>query len=457
MKKSLYVYEFDISQEYVLYAWLTNKYVSFPVEEKKKVQKILYSPESVVTVGERSILGILLKAGCVVPSEFNEFSHAMVLHKRAIHASDRLMLTILPTLSCNCACTYCYELHPSLSESKMDERTIEGIKNFIKKNIPYLKLLNIRWFGGEPLLCYDIIQDINLYTKKLCTRYNVHFTSNITSNGLLLNESVGKNLNTIGIWEVQVTLDGNKDRHNRLRILRNGDATYDNIMANIISFLSINRRNKIILRLHVHEEDKEDEVLFGIKDVLDSIPKSLRRRINPYPHVIYSPKVEDWNIREEQKEPLSVYTLCEKIIEMIVEKKYYPLFAGSDRGKVFACEFDADWSWTILPDGHITKCTVAIESERAIGKLNNKGEMVFFNNRYAAFISKEWQGIIEKECNSCVFLPLCWGRCSYQNYLRFMGGGDFFCSVNGVKKEWMIKRTLTFYGINYLLNKKIKE
>jgi len=29
--------------------------------------------------------------------------------------------------------------------------------------------------------------------------------------------------------------------------------------------------------------------------------------------------------------------------------------------------------------------------------------------------------------------------------------------VNGVKKEWMIKRTLTFYGINYLLNKKIKE
>lgn len=73
-------------------------------------------------------------------------------------SNDALHLIILPTEACNFRCVYCYE---TFKYNRIKAGVIEGIKNLISIRIPDLKYLHISWFGGEPLLTLDVIENIS--------------------------------------------------------------------------------------------------------------------------------------------------------------------------------------------------------------------------------------------------------------------------------------------------------
>ncbi|MCX7656361.1 MAG: radical SAM protein [Treponemataceae bacterium] len=448
MKKCLYVYTFEVDDKFVLYSWLTDRYLDFSLKEKETVQGVLNSPEEVITKSERIILEKLLKAGCVISDNFNEFSHAMLDYRNYVHANDKLILTILPTLSCNCVCPYCYEFHPSLSYSKMDEEVVRRIKTFILKKISLLSFLKINWFGGEPLLCPDILYEITSYAKDLCLQNNIQFSCNITSNGVLLTESKIKMLTQIGIHELHLTIDGWEARHNELRVTQNKENTYNIIINNMKEYLLENVKNRVVLRIHVYNTDRVESAFSKINEFLDTIPLSLRKRISPYPHVIYPSKTERWGRSCGSKlENMGARDLCEKIVDSIIEKGFRPLIVGGRKNR-FSCMFDLDWSWCILPNGNVSKCTVAVEPQRSVGRLTDKGEIQLFS-RYFQFSAKNWEGSIEKECKNCHIFPLCFGGCPYQHYLRLQNKKKFLCKDMNSKKEWVFVRTLSFWRADY--------
>src|SRR5947209_19415198 len=70
----------------------------------------------------------------------------------------RLHLILLPTEQCNFRCTYCYE---DFSIGRMNPETIQGVKRLIDRRLEGLGFLSVSWFGGEPLLACDIIEDIS--------------------------------------------------------------------------------------------------------------------------------------------------------------------------------------------------------------------------------------------------------------------------------------------------------
>jgi uncharacterized protein len=79
--------------------------------------------------------------------------------------SDRyLKLTILPTEKCNFRCEYCYE---DFTHGRMSPSTITGIKNSMEMRAPTLSVLEISWFGGEPLLASDIVINISKFAKDI--------------------------------------------------------------------------------------------------------------------------------------------------------------------------------------------------------------------------------------------------------------------------------------------------
>lgn len=94
-------------------------------------------------------------------------------------------IVIAPTLNCNARCYYCYE--QGRAPSVMQHSTIEALINFLVEYNKNAESLNISWFGGEPLLFPNLINEIILSLKK---RIKIPITSTMTTNGSLINSDI---------------------------------------------------------------------------------------------------------------------------------------------------------------------------------------------------------------------------------------------------------------------------
>lgn len=130
------------------------------------------------------------------------------------------------TEDCNFGCPYCYEKNKRSVD--MSPETMDRLMEFIKGFAP-LQQLNIVWFGGEPLMRFDIIRELTRRFQSL----GIPYKSAIITNGWLLTEKVTAVLDELNIEMIQVTIDGPSDIHNKKRFhLVHGDS-FDVIRANL--------------------------------------------------------------------------------------------------------------------------------------------------------------------------------------------------------------------------------
>lgn len=150
---------------------------------------------------------------------------------------DTYELTFQVTEDCCMACTYCYQHHKT--NNKMSFNTAKTIIDKLLNN--ELELVNtnntfalaIDFIGGEPLMEIDLIEQICEYTiRQMITKnhpwlYFLRFS--ICSNGLLYNTpKVQKFFKKYHNWvSFSISIDGNKELHNKCRLDLNGDGTYD--------------------------------------------------------------------------------------------------------------------------------------------------------------------------------------------------------------------------------------
>src|SRR3954447_11860896 len=87
--------------------------------------------------------------------------------------------------------------------------------------------------GGEPLLNLPVMYYMASRLHASCEALGVELVINIITNGLLLTREVVERLNACGLNGVKITLDGDRDTHNRMRPLRGGQGTFDKIIQNV--------------------------------------------------------------------------------------------------------------------------------------------------------------------------------------------------------------------------------
>lgn len=149
-------------------------------------------------------------------------------------------ITFNVTDDCNLACKYCYFTHKT-NKKRMTFEVAKKAIDVILDNPSFLEHDGVVWdfIGGEPTLELDLIDQIcdyvleEMYRKKHKWLYCYRFL--IGSNGLLysnpkmqaLIEKHGMNL------EVNITIDGTKEKHDLSRIKRDGSGSYDDIVAQI--------------------------------------------------------------------------------------------------------------------------------------------------------------------------------------------------------------------------------
>jgi uncharacterized protein len=152
--------------------------------------------------------------------------------------TSELNVTVLTTLQCNFACDYCFQGdHGDYNKfaEKMTLETAARVASWIEQELDRVhpERFVLTFFGGEPLLNLPVMYYLAERLWTATTSRGVKQVTSIITNGLLLTEEVVNRLLPLGLKGVKITLDGDREAHNKMRPLRGGQGTFDRIIENM--------------------------------------------------------------------------------------------------------------------------------------------------------------------------------------------------------------------------------
>jgi uncharacterized protein len=280
-------------------------------------------------------------------------------------SNEMLELHILPTEKCNFRCLYCYE---SFEQGRMTNEVVESVKNLLKNRAPDLKVLNISWFGGEPLTALSIVEDISAYAQALASQYGFDFRGVMTTNAWHLTPAVFKKLVYLGVRNYQITLDGPALIHNQVRLQASGAGSFDVIWQHLQAAKATSLDFEIMIRLHIRPD-----TLKAIADWLPTLKSELLA--DPRFTVLVKP-VEKLGGANDSL----INTFEDDRDRHAASQIIYDLIGNTKavREDIFgrACYAARPNSWVIRANGDLARCTVALESENnRVGRLLKDGHM----------------------------------------------------------------------------------
>lgn len=266
-----------------------------------------------------------------------------------------LELILFPTEKCNFRCTYCYE---DFKLGRMSPRVIGNVKALIDERITHLTHFKLSWFGGEPMLAYDIVQELTEYSYELCQQRDVIFSADMTTNGFLLDPEKLAWLVSHNVYTYQISLDGLADDHNKTRKLGNGRGTFDRIWSHLEQAAATEIDFKFILRLHITRQN-----IGAIEDVHAEIQRKFGsdKRFS-----VFLKAIENLGGGAEARAAVP-----DAAGVSALQKRFDALASHSVLLEdTYICYAARPNSFVIRSDGVVGKCTVALKS-----KTNNLGQL----------------------------------------------------------------------------------
>lgn len=348
----------------------------------------------------------MLKTGIIIDDELNELDELSLLRRRSQFSNNYLGMTIAPTLDCNFRCIYCYEKN-ALDNLMMSTETQESIVKFVEDKIKTISGFQVTWYGGEPLLAMDVINNLSEKFIKICKDNEVHYSAGIITNGYLLDKKIAKELKSDKVNFAQITLDGIKEIHDKRRFTKEHQPTFERILKNIdIATAYIER---ISIRVNV---DKKNST--GIPILIQELEsRGILKKALPY--LGY---VDDINDCYSSKLCMS-YNDYSKIKfdleEVLVQKGFNNTFLSYyPRQITNVCGAECDYSFIIDPDGDFYKCWNDIgNKELSVGSFNLK-ENLGNKNANLIFEYMLFDPTKDSKCKECNLLPICMGGCPKQ-------------------------------------------
>ena len=139
---------------------------------------------------------------------------------------------------CNLACRYCFaeegEYHGR--RALMSFETGKKALDFLIASSGERTNLEVDFFGGEPLMNWEVVKKLVAYGRELEKTSGKHFRFTLTTNGVLLDDEVMEFCNR-EMDNVVLSIDGRKEVHDRMRPFRGGRGSYDLILPKFLKFL----------------------------------------------------------------------------------------------------------------------------------------------------------------------------------------------------------------------------
>ena len=150
---------------------------------------------------------------------------------------------------CNLACKYCFagEGEYQGDRALMSYEVGKQALDFLVANSGNRRNLEVDFFGGEPLMNFDVVKKIVAYGRELESKYDKHFRFTLTTNGILIDDDVIEFANK-EMDNVVLSIDGRKCVNDKMRPTRNGKGSYDIIMPKFKKFADSRNQEKYYVR-----------------------------------------------------------------------------------------------------------------------------------------------------------------------------------------------------------------
>lgn len=382
---------------------------------------------------EGDALASLTENGFIVPDRESE-RRALDEHFREVR-EDRgmLKLTVLTTLQCNFACDYCFQGdHGEYNKfaHKMSLETAERVAAWMEARLDEVRpeKLVLTFFGGEPLLNLPVMYELAERASAAAAARGVQLLINIITNGLLLTPDIVDRLLPLGLNGIKVTLDGDRETHNRMRPLRGGQGTFDRIIDNV-------RRVAHKVRITIGGNFDESSA-----DSYPALLDFLREQdfADHLAKVAFKPIVRSQPAPPNGVIPLTVVgsggkplggtcmtsagsggtspcDSCHFVDEKMsflreeTKRRGFPTVDGVHMGP---CEIHKRHAHTIGPDGSLYACPgFTGELSLSTGHIDGGQEA------WRATAAARFEGLAAwKNCGDCSFIPVCAGGCSVASH-----------------------------------------
>ena len=219
------------------------------LEEKKREEDILavlsgkYSEEAVREAlsecRELEEAGVLFTED-VYENAIENFSHRPTVVKAlCLHIAH----------DCNLACRYCFaeegEYHGrrALMSFEVGKQALD----FLIANSGNRRNLEVDFFGGEPLMNWQVVKDLVKYGREQEKKHGKNFRFTLTTNGVLLDDEVMEFCNR-EMANVVLSIDGRKEVHDFMRPFRKGKGSYDLIVPKFRKFAESRNQDRYYVR-----------------------------------------------------------------------------------------------------------------------------------------------------------------------------------------------------------------
>ena len=150
---------------------------------------------------------------------------------------------------CNLACKYCFaeegEYHGrrALMSFEVGKKALD----FLIANSGNRRNLEVDFFGGEPLMNWQVVKDLVAYGREQEKIHDKNFRFTVTTNGVLLNDEIQEFINQ-EMDNVVLSLDGRKEVNDHMRPFRNGKGSYDLIVPKFQKLAESRDQQKYYIR-----------------------------------------------------------------------------------------------------------------------------------------------------------------------------------------------------------------
>lgn len=366
MKESMFNINFTVGDEKYLYNTRNGGIIQIEEEDFNNPESIKYMQDN----------------GYYVNDDFDEVSSVICkVNENLKECLDSLEFTLLLTEECNYDCIYCYQEHKPLSLSYENANIfISEVKEMLYER--KYETIKINYFGGEPLLNYELLKHIDNEVKNICIDLDIKYVKCIATNGSLLTKRI---VEEIAFDSIQITIEGMKENHEVLRYSSKYD--FDHIINNIHSIIPV--CPNIIIRINLCCENKGD--LLPLIDFLMVEFEEYRDKLSI-----------DMNKMKDFGNGIGFNEL--DYVEYSQIRLQGSLYLSQHYGKKLAiyglqlsnCPFLYNISFAIKPDLSVLCCS---------GDTATKGI-------FSAQLSKNIKPFrLHDECKACKVMPICLGGC----------------------------------------------
>ena len=418
MKISKYTFMFDENgQEYYVYNTLSNALM----EIDKESYSLLFESRNTQKLSTADFDEDLWEALCINNIISDNDTDDYLKYKASITNIRKqrtgMHLTLAPTMDCCFRCHYCFEKYKE--KKYMTPEIMDQIIKYVT-SYPELKNIKITWFGGEPLMAVPQIEE---FYDKFRDIWQEPFISNIITTGYHIDKESIRVMQKVGISSVQITLDGMKETHNKVKHLPSGEDVFERILSNIELLNDSAPEINITIRVNLTLENKEEYIplhklcltrFYGRSNITISPAFVLDRGTGD---ICRSNNNIFFGHIERSK---FILNLAKNGINSVFVRYPEPFFNECAIRNEMAIAFD--------PEGYAYKCWEVIgNKEYAIGKLNDDGILTDINQ---TILNRQLYGadtFDDPICSQCKYLPICNGGCPIQRIENKLEGGHNDC------------------------------